>query len=49
MSSQGFMSNKMANYNPRLCPSEGEKSGLCSRISARSQFSSLSLSTCFHC
>ena len=31
-----------------LCPIEGEKSGLCSRTSARNHFSSLSLSMCFH-
>ena len=45
--SQGFMSSKMANNNPILCPTEGKKYGLCSRTSARNKFYNLSLTMCF--
>lgn len=39
------MSSKEAGNNPGLCPVIGQWPGLSSWISARSQFSSLSLST----
>ena len=39
------MSSKKVNNNPGLCPIKGQKSGLCTRTSARNQFLSLSPST----
>jgi hypothetical protein len=45
MSSQGIMSGKKANNNPRLCPVKEHTSCLCGETAAWNQFLSLSLST----